>query len=82
LRAAFAFGPSVQLLGVGINYTLTGDFTMLRWAVIFLIIALIAGALGMFGLEGTAMEAARILFFVFLVMFVVSMVMGRRGPIQ
>ncbi len=52
--------------------------TMLQWAITFLIIALIAGALGMFGLEGTAMEIARILFFVFLVMFVVSLVMGRR----
>jgi uncharacterized membrane protein YtjA (UPF0391 family) len=55
---------------------------MLRWAIVFLIIALVAGALGLFGLEGTAMEAARILLFVFLVMFVVSLVMGRRTPIE
>jgi uncharacterized membrane protein YtjA (UPF0391 family) len=53
---------------------------MLRWALICLVIALIASALGMFGLEGAAMEAARILFFVFLVLFVVSLIMGRRGP--
>ena len=43
---------------------------MLRWALICLVIALIASALGMYGLEGAAMEAARILFFVFLVLFV------------
>jgi uncharacterized membrane protein YtjA (UPF0391 family) len=47
----------------------------------FLVIALIAGALGLWGLEGAAMEAARILFFVFLVLFVVSLIMGRRAPL-
>jgi uncharacterized membrane protein YtjA (UPF0391 family) len=53
---------------------------MLRWAIVFLLIALVAGALGFFGLEGTAMTFARVLFFLFLVLFVVSLVMGRRGP--
>ena len=53
---------------------------MLRWALIFLIIALIAAALGFYGLEGVAMQAARLLFFVFLILFVVSLLMGRRGP--
>ncbi len=55
---------------------------MLRLAITFLVIALIAGALGLFGLEGTAMEGARILFFVFLVLFVISLVMGRRTPLD
>jgi uncharacterized membrane protein YtjA (UPF0391 family) len=54
---------------------------MLRWALIFLIIALIAAALGFYSLEGVAMQAARLLFLVFLVLFVVSLLMGRRGPI-
>lgn len=51
---------------------------MLRWALIFLVIALIAGAFGFFGLEGTAMYFARVLFFLFLVIFVISLVLGRR----
>ena len=51
---------------------------MLRWALTFLIIALLASLFGMVGLEGAAMEAARILFFVFLVLLVVSLVAGRR----
>ncbi len=53
---------------------------MLRWAIVFLIIALVAGALGAFRLEGVAMQIAWVLFVVFLVLFVVSLVMGRRGP--
>ncbi len=54
---------------------------MLRWALIFLIVALIAAALGMGALEGLAMQIAWILFVVFLILFVVSLVMGRRPPL-
>ena len=50
---------------------------MLRWSLIFLVVALIAGALGFWGLEGTAMWFAQVLFFVFLVLFILSFVTGR-----
>ena len=56
---------------------------MLQWALTFLIIALVAGLLGFFALAGLAMEIARVLFFVFLVLLIVSLIMGatsRRGP--
>jgi uncharacterized membrane protein YtjA (UPF0391 family) len=55
---------------------------MLRWAIIFLIIALIAGIFGFGGVYAAATDIARILFFVFLVLLIVSLVMGgfRRGP--
>jgi uncharacterized membrane protein YtjA (UPF0391 family) len=33
----------------------------------------------MFGLSGFAMEAARILFFVFLVLLIISLITGRRS---
>ena len=55
---------------------------MLRWAIIFLIIALVAGFFGLGGVEGTALYIARILFFVFLVLFIVTLVTGRRTPIN
>lgn len=56
---------------------------MLRWSLAFLILALIAGVLGFVGLEGTLMQFAKILFFVFLILFVISLVFGRRagGPV-
>lgn len=51
---------------------------MLRWALLFLIVALISALFGFTDVAGTSMVAAKILFFVFLVMFVVSLVMGTR----
>lgn len=54
---------------------------MLRWALIFLVIAIIAGALGMFRAEVISSQIAWILFVVFLILAVVSMVVGRSsGP--
>jgi len=55
---------------------------MLRWALMFLVVALIAALFGFTNVAGTSMVAAKILFFVFLVLFVVSLVMGRRTPTE
>jgi uncharacterized membrane protein YtjA (UPF0391 family) len=49
---------------------------MLQWALIFLVVALIAGAMGFGGIAIISVDIARILFFVFLVLFVVSLVAG------
>ena len=55
---------------------------LLHYAVVFLIVALIAAAVGFGGVAGVAMEGARILFWVFIILFVVSLVGGmlRRAP--
>lgn len=50
---------------------------MLYYALIFLLIAVVAAAFGFGGIASTAAEFARVLFFVFLVLFVVSLVVGR-----
>ena len=54
---------------------------LLHWAVIFLVVALIAALLGFGGVAGTAMEGAKILFYVAIVLVVISLVFGlmRRG---
>ncbi|MEO5646665.1 MAG: DUF1328 domain-containing protein [Candidatus Paceibacterota bacterium] len=49
---------------------------MLRWAVIFLIIALVAALFGFGGVAGTAIGIAKILFFVFIVLFIISLLVG------
>ena len=49
---------------------------MLRWALIFLIVGLIAGLLGFTGVAGTSIGIAKVLFFIFLVMFIVTLILG------
>ena len=49
---------------------------MLRYAVVFLVIALIAALFGFTGIAAGAVEIARILFFIFLLLFVASFVFG------
>ena len=53
---------------------------MLSWAITFLIVALIAAVFGFGGIAGTAVGIAKLLFFVFIVLFVVSLIFHRRTP--
>lgn len=52
---------------------------MLRWAILFLIVAIIAGVFGFGGIAAAATDIARLLFVVFLALFVIALVVGRRG---
>jgi uncharacterized membrane protein YtjA (UPF0391 family) len=54
---------------------------MLHYALVFFIIALVAALFGFGGIAAGAVEIAKILFFVFLVLFAVSLIGGlmRRG---
>jgi uncharacterized membrane protein YtjA (UPF0391 family) len=49
---------------------------LLHHAIVFLVVALVAALFGFGGVAGTAMEGARILFWVAIVLFVVSLVAG------
>jgi uncharacterized membrane protein YtjA (UPF0391 family) len=49
---------------------------MLRWAVIFFVVALIAAAFGFLGIAAAAVGIARILFYIFLVLFLISLIGG------
>jgi uncharacterized membrane protein YtjA (UPF0391 family) len=49
---------------------------MLKWSVIFLIIAIIAGLLGFTTIAGTSIAIAKVLFFVFLVIFIITLLIG------
>lgn len=48
---------------------------MLGWALTFLVVALLAAVLGFTSIVGPAMAIAKILFFIFVILFLVSMVM-------
>ena len=47
---------------------------MLGWALTFLVIALIAAVIGFGGIAGFAVEIAKIIFFVAIILFVISAV--------
>jgi uncharacterized membrane protein YtjA (UPF0391 family) len=47
---------------------------MLNWAIGFLVIAIIAAVFGFGGIAGTAVGIAKVLFFIFLVLFAISLV--------
>jgi uncharacterized membrane protein YtjA (UPF0391 family) len=49
---------------------------VLRLAVLFLILGLVAGILGFTGIAGASFAIAKFLFFIFLVIFLVFLVLG------
>jgi uncharacterized membrane protein YtjA (UPF0391 family) len=55
---------------------------MLGWAFVFFVVAIVAALFGFTGIAAAATDMARILFYLFLVLFVVSLVFGliRRRP--
>lgn len=49
---------------------------MLHYAAVFLVIALIAALFGFGGIAAGAVEIAKVLFFIFVVLFVISLLVG------
>ena len=49
---------------------------MLNWALTFLIVAVVAGALGLTGVAGTAAGIAKVLFFIAIGLFLVTLIGG------
>lgn len=49
---------------------------MLKWSLSFLLIAIVAGLLGFTTIAGVSIEIAKILFFIFLVLFILSLFVG------
>jgi uncharacterized membrane protein YtjA (UPF0391 family) len=49
---------------------------LLHWAVIFLVVAIVAGLLGFGGVAGTAMEGAKLVFWVAIVIAIISFVVS------
>ena len=47
---------------------------MLRWAVIFFVISIVAAILGFGGIASAFVDIARVLFFTFIVLFVIALV--------
>ena len=54
----------------------TKDVPMLRWAMGFLVLAIVAALLGFGGLASASAGIAKTLFFLFLVIFLVTLALG------
>ena len=57
-------------------YSTGGGDTMLKWALFFLVISIIAGLFGFTGISAAAAGIAKILFFIFIAIFVVLLIIG------
>ena len=53
--------------------------SLLAWALIFLVVAIIAAAFGFGGIATASAGIAKVLFFIFLVIFIVLLVMNMMG---
>jgi uncharacterized membrane protein YtjA (UPF0391 family) len=73
----------VHLSRFGYRLGTEGEKSMLYWALVFFVVALVAAFFGFGGIAAASAGIAKILFFIFLVLFVVSLIAGlvsRRPP--
>jgi uncharacterized membrane protein YtjA (UPF0391 family) len=50
--------------------------TILKWALIFFLVSIVAGILGFTGISAASADVARFLFYVFVVIFLVLLILG------
>ena len=78
-RGGRTFRNAVRTRALGVRWRhrgANGENLMLGWALTFLVVALIAGVLGFTTIAGAAVGIAKIAFYVFIVLFVVSLIMN------
>jgi uncharacterized membrane protein YtjA (UPF0391 family) len=52
------------------------EMTILRWALVFFLVSIVAGLLGFTDISIASADIARILFYIFLIIFLVLLVLG------
>jgi uncharacterized membrane protein YtjA (UPF0391 family) len=53
-----------------------GAMTILKWALIFFLVSVVAGLLGFTGISAASADVARVLFYIFVVIFLVLLILG------
>ena len=82
-RRFLGLKQTLQKIYLSFLFHQTGDelnYVMLRYAIIFLIIALVAEAFGASGVAGEAAWIAHVLLVIAVIFIVISFLSGRRGP--
>jgi uncharacterized membrane protein YtjA (UPF0391 family) len=69
VRTSVCEGPNAAKAG-------EAAMTILKWALIFLVVSIIAGILGFTGISAASADVARFLFYVFVVIFLVLLILG------
>lgn len=54
----------------------TAEMTLLKWALIFFLVSIVAGILGFTGISAASADVARFLFYVFVVIFLILLILG------
>jgi len=67
---------SQRLAGAQVARDEEQAMTLLKWALIFLVVSVIAGLLGFTGISAASADIARFLFYVFVVIFLVLLILG------
>jgi len=75
-RNGMDVAAQLQAISAGWQRCVPTEVNMLQAAAVFFIIAIIAAVFGFGGIAAGATEIAKILFFIFLIVFVISLVMG------
>lgn len=76
-QVGYSFDGATESLAVGYVGKFWEDgMNLLNWAVTFFIVALIAALFGFGGIAGAAAGIAKILFFVFLILFLASLLVN------
>lgn len=79
IQSRCSLPPSQKLVVTCENNNQQEKFTMLKWALIFFIVALVAALFGFGGIAGTAAGIAKILFIGFLIVAAIALIMGLAG---
>jgi len=62
-----------------ISNNLGKEEVMLYWALVFFIVSIIAAVFGFTGIAVAAAGVAKILFYLFLILFIIALIFGMRG---
>jgi uncharacterized membrane protein YtjA (UPF0391 family) len=65
----WAADPAVEVLR-------SGPMTILKWALIFFLVSIVAGIFGFTDISAASADVARFLFYVFVVIFLVLLILG------
>jgi uncharacterized membrane protein YtjA (UPF0391 family) len=61
---------------LGLNHNEVIGMSILKWALIFFVISIIAGVFGFTGLSAASADVARVLFYIFAVIFLILLILG------